>query len=204
MAGPAKNSSELSAAKQALLELRLQKRRESVQATAVPRRQPGDGPFPQSSAQQRLSLLQQLHPSLCAYNVGRVMRIRGQLDADALDAALAGIVERHAAIRTALSFDGGVAVQHIRAAGTVRMERIDLVSASDPESAALRLVRDELRRPCDLQAGLLLRARLLRVAPEEHILALVLHHAASDEDSKGILFAELAQRYDAGRLGRAV
>ncbi|MDX6734015.1 MAG: hypothetical protein QOC54_3963, partial [Baekduia sp.] len=190
----------LSPAKQALLELRLQQR--AAARSAGPVRRPGDGPFPLSPGQQRMWLIDQLHPGLAAYNVGRVLRIRGELDVAALERAVDGIVARHTALRTALVLEDGGPVQYVRAATPVGIEVVDLTGHADPEAAALALAREEWRRPFALESGRLLRARLIALAPEHHLLVLMIHHAASDEGSKVLLFDELAHRYAAAAAGR--
>jgi amino acid adenylation domain-containing protein len=194
---------DLSPAKRALLELRLRQREAERRRQAEgPGRHGGDS-APLSSAQQRLWLLDQLHPGLAAYNVGRVLRLRGRLDAGALETALAGVVERHAVLRSALVVENGEPVQRARPAPGAVLQHVDCSSAPDPEAAAEPLIADELRRPFDLAAGVLIRGRLIRLADDLHVLVLVLHHTASDEGSKMLIFDELGVRYTAALEGRA-
>lgn len=196
---------ELSAAKRALLEQRRRQRRAARErSTSRPSRRPGDGPFPLSFGQQRMWLLDQLHPGLTAYNAGRVLRLRGPLDVGALERALTGIAGRHAALRTTLGIEDDEPVQRIGPAFAISLEPSDVTAAPDPEAAARELIVEEVRRPFDLASGVLMRARLFRLDVQDHMLAIVMHHVASDEGSKLVLFDELGVRYNAARAGRAV
>lgn len=193
----------LTPAKQALLDLRRRQARVTgALAPAAPRAVPGDGPFPLSYAQRRMWLLDQLNPGLVAYNSARVLRLRGGLDREALELALSGIIERHTVLRTIMRLEEGEPMQWIGPCFRVELEPLEISARADPAAATRELIVEELRRPFDLAGGALLRARLLRIAEDEHVLVLVLHHAASDEASKALLFDELGERYTAARAGR--
>src|SRR5205814_332422 len=95
--------------------------------------------------------------------------------------------------------------QIVADASPVTLARHDLshLSGVAQEEALEHLLRDESRRPFDLSADTLLRAALVRMGPDDHVLLAVLHHIASDGWSRGILFRELAELYAAEREGRA-
>lgn len=169
---------------------------------AVPelRRRPASGePAPLSFAQERLWFLSQRDPESRAYHVPYGVPWRGPLDVDALRRALSGVVARHEALRTRFAVTAGVPVQEAAPAGPVPIEVVDAVSWGAEEVA--RVTAAFAREPFDLRAGSLLRARVLRRGPEDHVLVLVLHHIATDGWSVRVLFDELAALYSAFSAG---
>ncbi len=161
--------------------------------------------LPLSFAQQRLWFLDQLEPGNLFYNIPTVLRLRGQLDIPALIAALNEIVARHEVLRTTFAAKGGVPRQIIAPSLTLDIPVTDL--SAEPldqrETRALELARAEIRTPFDLAAGPLLRARLIRLADDERIAVLTIHHIVTDGWSMGVLVAELAKLYEARRKGDA-
>ncbi len=168
---------------------------------------PRDGALPLSFAQQRLWFLGRLDPESSAYNLPVALRLRGPLDARALERALGEIVRRHETLRTVFDEAGGEPVQVIRAApdGAPALPAPDLSGLPEGarEAEARRLALAEARRPFDLARGPLLRARLVRLAPGEHVLVLAMHHVAGDGWSVGVLFRELSALYPAYLAGEA-
>ncbi|HWO61874.1 MAG TPA: condensation domain-containing protein, partial [Umezawaea sp.] len=146
--------------------------------TAAPR----DGVVPLSPAQQRLWFLHRLDPTATDYNTGVGLRLSGPLDVDALRTALAGLVDRHEAMRTTFDEVDGVGVQVVAPHGTVPLRVADLSRvAPDERDAALdRLCTEELTTPFDLRVGPLARAVLARLADDDHVLLLDQHHIATD------------------------
>ncbi|HEX8276908.1 MAG TPA: amino acid adenylation domain-containing protein [Longimicrobiaceae bacterium] len=157
-----------------------------------------DGPLPLSFAQQRLWFVEQLAPGTPAYNVPAMVRLSGALDVEALRRSLEEIVRRHEGIRTRFGLADGEPVQTVAPAEPVALQVEDVAD----EDAARREFAEEARRPFDLAGEALFRFRLLRVAAEEHVLLLVVHHAVADGWSMGILFRELAALYPAFAAGR--
>ncbi|MFH8972852.1 amino acid adenylation domain-containing protein [Streptomyces sp. NPDC017890] len=152
--------------------------------------------LPLSPAQQRLWFLGQLEEGNPAYNIPVAVRLTGALDVAALGAAVRDVVVRHEALRTRFPDTNGRPRQEIVEADAVR---IDLpVSALTEDS-----VREAARRGFDLAVELPLRAELFRVADEEHVLLLVLHHIASDGWSIAPLARDLATAYEARVAGAA-
>ncbi|MFJ9382053.1 amino acid adenylation domain-containing protein, partial [Streptomyces sp. NPDC101455] len=166
--------------------------------TAVDR----DQVLPLSFAQQRLWFLDQLEPGSAEYNLSSLMRWAGPLDVSALGAALSGVVARHEVLRTRLVAGAdGVAYQVIDVPASVLLPVVDVSAAVDPRAAARALVAVDAGRAFDLSAGPLVRAVLVRVSVDEHVLALVMHHVVSDEWSGRILRRELSALYEAFRDG---
>ncbi|GAA0229475.1 hypothetical protein GCM10009527_027460 [Actinomadura nitritigenes] len=160
-----------------------------------------DRPLPLSFAQQRLWFLDQLEPGSAEYNVPLALRLRGDLDAAALDAALATVVERHEVLRTRLVAVDGVARQVVDPPGGVRPARVDLTGEPDALERAEAFAAADARTPFDLAAGPLLRATLIRLAPADHVLSLCMHHVVCDEWSAGVLRRELSALYAAYSRG---
>ena len=166
---------------------------------------PRTGNLPLSFAQQRLWFLDRLLPNKAAYNIPTVWQLRGQLDALALERSLNELVVRHETLRTRFVLSGDAPVQVIEPPSAVALPITDLSSMPQVErEARVRQITDtEARQPFDLEAGPLLRAQLLRLAAEEHLLLFNLHHIASDDWSMGVLCRELSSGYNAFVSGHA-
>ncbi|WP_375773024.1 amino acid adenylation domain-containing protein [Archangium gephyra] len=161
--------------------------------------------MPLSFAQQRLWFLEQLAPGSFAYNVPWFARLTGPLDVAALERSLLALVQRHEALRTTFPRVEGRPVQRtVPELGlTLPVESLEGVSGGERETAARRLAEEEARRPFDLEQGPLMRARLLRLSAEEHVLLLTLHHIVCDGWSMGLLERELGALYTAFSRGEA-
>ncbi|WP_164014709.1 non-ribosomal peptide synthetase [Pyxidicoccus trucidator] len=165
---------------------------------------PRTGELPLSFAQQRLWFIDQLEPGSPLYNMPAALRLEGSLDAQALEAALAEVVRRHEALRTTFVSHEGQPVQHIHPDGGFRLSRVELTALppAQRQDEARRLAREEAQRPFDLAAGPLLRALLLRLDEDEHVLLLSLHHIVTDGWSTGNLVREVAALYTAFTSGQ--
>ncbi|TMQ67695.1 MAG: amino acid adenylation domain-containing protein, partial [Candidatus Eisenbacteria bacterium] len=166
----------------------------------------GDGPQPVSFAQKRLWFIDQLQPGSPAYNIPLALRLRGRLDAGALERSLEAIVGRHEALRTVFPrVDGGPA-QAIRPAGPFALPRLDRtgMAADGRDADARTLAEREARAAFDLERGPLFRGRLLRFDDEDHVLMLTMHHIVSDGWSLGVLLRELGDLYEGFVTGRPV
>jgi len=160
------------------------------------KRQEGE-PLRLSYAQERQWFLWQLEPQSTAYHVPRALRLSGALDVAALQCSFDTLVMRHESLRTHLQEDGDSALQII--AEQVQVN-IALVDAEEAQVKAL--VEAEIAQPFDLQQGPLLRVKLLRLAPQEHVLVLVQHHIVSDGWSMQVMVDELVQLYAAHVQGQ--
>ncbi|GHF67753.1 hypothetical protein GCM10018790_52160 [Kitasatospora xanthocidica] len=167
-------------------------------ATAAPRHSAGtDGPAPLSHAQQRMWLMDHLGQGGALYNVPIAARLRGPLDRVALAAAITGLTERHAVLRTRYPRRGGQPYQQIDPSAPVPLPVVD----AGTEPAAAEQLAAEAARPFDLAAGPVLRALLLRHGHQDHTLVLTIHHIAVDGGSLPVLAADLAALYAAARDG---
>ena len=155
--------------------------------------------LPLSFAQQRLWFLDQLDPGSPVYNIPASIRVRGLLNAAALEQSFNEIVRRHEALRTTFAVVDGSSVQVIAPTMTVSLPIVDLseLTQTEREAQALRLATEEAQRPFDLTRGPLVRVSLLRLHDEDHILLLTMHHIVSDGWSVSVLFRELAALYEA-------
>jgi amino acid adenylation domain-containing protein len=155
--------------------------------------------LPLSFAQQRLWFIHQLNPQSAAYNMRHAVRLRGQLDVDALERALVEIVKRHEILRTTFATVEGEPVQVISESIPVHLLRKDFsqLSETEREEATRRFTSDEVRQPFNLAEGPLLRPVLIRLSEDEHVLLFVMHHIISDGWSTDILAQELGKLYEA-------
>ena len=154
---------------------------------------PRDTPPPASFAQQRLWFLDSFEPESTAYLTGYAVRLRGDLDVAALRAAFTLLVARHESLRTTFEPSETGPVQVIHPPDDVQLPLVDAELAE--------VLRAEAETPFDLRTGPLLRLKLVRLAPDEHVLTVALHHIVTDGWSMGVLGAELAAAYAALRDG---
>ncbi len=158
---------------------------------------------PLSFAQNRLWFIDQLQGPSPVYNLAVGLRLRGRLDVDALGAALADVVGRHESLRTLFPAVEGIPRQLV-----VPVERADLgwdvVDAAGWSASRLGEAIDTAARySFDLAAEIPLRARLFRVAEDEHVLVGVVHHIAADGWSITPLVADLGVAYASRCAGQA-
>jgi amino acid adenylation domain-containing protein len=161
--------------------------------------------LPLSFAQQRLWFIAQLDAAAgAAYHIPAGLRLRGRLDSAALRRALDRIVERHEVLRTHFELIEGQAVQRIAPASVgFQLQQHDLRDASDGEEQIGYWSDLEAQAEFDLQHGPLIRGRLLRLAEQEHVLLVTMHHIVSDGWSLGVLRRELSALYRAFSEGEA-
>ncbi|MGH8782250.1 amino acid adenylation domain-containing protein, partial [Paraburkholderia sp.] len=153
--------------------------------------------LPLSAAQARLWFLWKLDPHSAAYNVNGALQFDGALNRAALQAALDALVARHPALRMRFGETQGAPYQTIGAAGACALRVIDLSDRQGPDvDREVDAQLAELARvPFDLTADAPLRATLLRIAADRHVLHLGQHHIVSDDWSVGLLFADFARAY---------
>lgn len=159
--------------------------------------------FPLSFAQQRLWFLQQMNPQSPAYNMPVASRLLGRLDVKALEQALNEIVQRHEVLRTTFQIVDAQPMQVISSRAALTLPLLDLTHLPETarEAEAHRLAVENLRQPFDLVNGPLVRAGLLRMNVEDHVLLLAMHHIISDGWSISVLVNELAALYNSFSLG---
>jgi hypothetical protein len=195
--------SELSPKQRALLELRLKQKRVAPPPLKISRQRREGVNLPLSFAQQRLWFIDQLEPGSALYNMPMTARLSGSLDVGALEQTLTEIVRRHESLRTAFPEVNGEPVQVINPAAPLTLPVTDLSHLSDGEreTEARRIATEEAQKAFDLATGPLMRASLLRLGDEEHIILFTMHHIISDGWSMGILVREVAALYEAYSAG---
>ncbi|GAA3814321.1 hypothetical protein GCM10022226_39030 [Sphaerisporangium flaviroseum] len=155
---------------------------------------------PLSFAQQRLWVLHRLEGPGAAYTIPMAWRLSGPLDHSALDAAVRDLAVRHESLRTVFPERDGLAYQRILDPGQVRITtRVEQVT----EEELPRRLAEAARLGFEIDREPPLRAWVFQLAPEEHVLLLVVHHIAGDEWSDRPLWRDLTAAYQARRDGRA-
>src|SRR6266436_4057799 len=150
-----------------------------------------------SYGQRRLWFLERLEGGGGRYVIPLAVRLRGELEVGALEAALGDVVERHESLRTIFPERLGVARQEVLAGGAGRV-RLSVRAVSEGELAGALKAASQVG--FDLSREVPLRAHLFALGGDEHVLLLVLHHIAGDGWSLGPLARDLSLGYGA-RLG---
>ncbi|WP_426144005.1 amino acid adenylation domain-containing protein, partial [Pseudomonas sp. DWP3-1-2] len=169
---------------------------EEPAAPTGPGRRTEHGPAPLSFAQRRLWFLQQYEVHSPAYNSARALRIQGQPDVPALQAALRRLIERHASLRTRFVLVDDQPVQVIEPRVDFHLEYAHLPADANLEAE----LRQRVAVPFDLAQAPLLRASLL-CDTQGAVLLLCLHHIVADAWSNPLLIADLGQAYAAALCG---
>ncbi|UYM03632.1 condensation domain-containing protein [Solicola gregarius] len=175
-------------------------------------------PAPLAPQQRGLWFLQQLRPDTSEYNLQVALRLHGSLDVANLRTAIGHVVRRHEPLRTRIVPDpAGVPHQHVAgrdedgALPRIEPEFAEFADLDDGaggtgtgsvEQTIQGVLREELDRPFDLVTDLPMRVRLIRFAPDEHLLVLTFNHLAVDGVSLSIVSAELTRTYAALIDGR--
>ena len=184
--------------RRALLEQRLlQARRLQRTQPTIPQRQSTDATW-LSFGQQQMWFLDQLTPGTSTYNIPDAMQISGPLDVSALERALQVIVGRHEVLRTHLASVDGSPVPVAEEHWSIKVSVIDVRSSSQEDRAAeaKKIILQEARKPFDISQDLMLRAVVVRLQENEHLLLFLTHHIAWDVSSRVVLYRELATLYE--------
>jgi amino acid adenylation domain-containing protein len=185
----------LSDAKRALLEQRL-RRRSAAGTRTVPPRPPGR-PVPLSFGQERLWFMEQFAPGSAAYTIPLSLRLRGPLDPDRLELALRALAARHESLRMRFPSDeDGRPSVVVGETAEVETRR----ATARGEAEAVEILSAETARPFDLAAGPPIRSTLVRLAEDDHVLLVTVHHIAADGWSMEILADELRALYGGADL----
>nr|WP_267497724.1 non-ribosomal peptide synthase/polyketide synthase [Paenibacillus farraposensis] len=150
--------------------------------------------YPASSAQKRLYVLSQLEGGEISYNMPGVMMVEGKLDRTRLEAAFRRLISRHETLRTSFDVVNGEPVQRVHEEVPFAVEYAE----AREEEAKVR-IRDFIR-PFDLQQAPLLRAGLIKLQQDRHLLLFDMHHIISDGTSMGVLTEEFIQMYEGSEL----
>ncbi|GHO60113.1 hypothetical protein KSB_85880 [Ktedonobacter robiniae] len=155
--------------------------------------------LPLSFAQQRLWFLDRLEPQSTAYLISNARLLRGELDLVALGRSIQALVQRHESLRTIIQVQNDEPAQFISPARGYRLPIIDLRGLQEDarQRSARMLVTQEAQQPCDLMRGPLFRCSFVRLADEEGVLLVTMHHIISDAWSMQLFYSELRHLYQA-------
>ncbi|MFE9443803.1 amino acid adenylation domain-containing protein [Streptomyces sp. NPDC006602] len=158
------------------------------------------GPSPASFSQARLWFADQMGQRGLEFVYPYAMRLRGALDVAALSQALDGLVARHETLRTTFTAPDGEPLQTVNEPYSLALTAVEL--GAEDDAVLHGELRAAIEIPFDISRGPVLRTRLWRTGPDEHVFLLVIHHIATDGWSMEILFRELGEAYDALTAGR--
>ncbi len=173
--------------------------------TTIGRRPAEMAEIPLSFAQRRLWFLHQLEPGSPTYNISSAVRLLGRLRVPVLQRVLDAIVRRHEILRTTFPVKGnGEPVQVVAREASLPLRIVDLqdLPTERREHEARRLAAEDAQRPFDLEAGPLVRVHLLRLADDDHVLLVTMHHIVADGWSVGVFIQETAALYQAFTQGK--
>jgi amino acid adenylation domain-containing protein len=198
----AKQGSELSELKAALLRQWREGRAPAPAAPVIPAY--GPGPAPLSYAQRRLWFLDQMTPGSPAFNLSHCVLLDGRLDPVVLGLALDDLVARHDTLRTVIRLADEEPVQLVTDAARPALRTVDLrdLPAGEAWERALDTARATVDEPMDLATGPLARLLLVRL-PERDMLVMVVHHIVADGWALAVALLELSSAYQARAAGRA-
>ncbi|MGV7936837.1 condensation domain-containing protein, partial [Mycobacterium kansasii] len=158
---------------------------------------------PLSFAQSRLWFLDQLHGPAPVYNMAVGLRLRGELEADALGVALADVVGRHEILRTVISTLQGMPRQLVLPPEQAEFGWEIMDARGWPKARLAAAIAETARRTFNLTADIPLRARLFRITHDEHVLVAAVHHIAADGWSVTPLVRDLGVAYASRCAGQA-
>ena len=183
----------------ALLEIRLQKKRSTEPGASNPPTARLDSlVLPISPGQARLLSIEQLTPGTTRYNLTSGLRLMGGLDQEAFLSGMQLIFQRHQVLRTAFSQEDGAWLQRLIDIPEPVLPTINLahLPATQRMKTALEHARKESTRPIDFLQGPLVRSVLIRLAANDHIFVVTMHHMVSDNWSFNVFFNELSEVYN--------
>jgi amino acid adenylation domain-containing protein len=158
-----------------------------------------DKPLALSFAQQRLWVLNRLEPDSPIYNIPAAIRLKGSLNVGALNQTLGEIVRRHQILRTIFPAIDGEPIQIIQDSSEMRVALVDLqdLLESQREAETRRLAAVEINVPFNLAEGPLIRALLIQLGEEDHVIIFTMHHIVCDGWSMDVLVGEVTALYKA-------
>ncbi|MFC0861440.1 amino acid adenylation domain-containing protein [Sphaerimonospora cavernae] len=162
------------------------------------------GVWPLGQTQRGLWFLDNFNPDSSFYIVSMGLRLRGHLDADALRSAFAACLARHEALRTRFVTLDGIPYQVFVADGSMEVPLLDIgdLDAAQAEEFVQQRCDLAANTPFDLAADQLIRAELVRLADDHHVLVVAVHHIIFDGWSAQVLLSDLASAYEAEATGR--
>ena len=154
---------------------------------------------PMSPAQQRIWFIEQLAPEALSYNEAEAVRLKGDLDVEALEQAFNIIVSRHELLRSTIKTTDSKSYFVVHDEWPLEFKVTDLggLKRDEQDSEVDRLLISEPRKPYNLEKAPGIRVTLVRLNAREHVLILMMHHIICDWSSEGVLWRELSAQYHA-------
>lgn len=132
----------------------------------------------------------------CAFNLASTLHLKGRLRFDALKTAVRLLMKRHEGLRCVPNADG--VTQRVMPLGEPDLPLIDLSALTDDRDARLEQIRQkEVTEEFDFDKGPLFRAKVIKLAEEEHLIILTAHHLIADGWSCGVICRDLGKLYAA-------
>ena len=169
-------------------------RKKKPQATHIPRLPEGTL-APLSYGQQRLWFLQEMQPENPFYNYAETYRLRGNLNVEHLLKSLDAVAQRHDVLRTTFELNDGQIHQVIHADSRFQISQFNLENHQNPESEAKKIAFQEANTYFELTADSLTRVTLIKLAQNDHLLVLTMHHIITDKWSMRVFRDDLASAY---------
>ncbi|RAM49069.1 MAG: non-ribosomal peptide synthetase [Hapalosiphonaceae cyanobacterium JJU2] len=172
---------------------------------AITRTAPEQKDIPLSFAQERLWFLDQLEGASATYNIPAALRLKGELNREALEQALGELVRRHEVLRTSFVNEGGTPRQLIHPSISLEPEVVDLqhLHESEQQGVLTQQIQEFALMPFELAVAPLIRCCLWQISEQEHVFGVNLHHIISDGWSTGVLIREVSALYAAYCAGEA-
>lgn len=187
-----KQAQQLAEARRKLLAKRLSKKSKAVKPSSIPPK-PSDTPSYASFGQQRLWYVHQTQPDSAAYHMVNVVRMRGELDTDALEQSLQAVIKHQDALRTTFSLEDGVVLQDVQVDAEISFVQEKLATNANIEAE----IKNFATQSFDITQAPLLRAGVWIVDEQTYYLAIIIHHIIADEWSMDVLWREMATIYEA-------
>ncbi|MCZ6677611.1 MAG: AMP-binding protein, partial [Candidatus Poribacteria bacterium] len=162
----------------------------------IPKRTPGST-YPVSRGQTRMFIFEQMSTEVEVLNLVEAMRLRGKLNAGALEQAFEALIERHENLRTTFDYSEGQYTAVVHQTWPMELKKMDLrdLTDADKHTRVDRILQDEPSRPYQLDKETGFRVTLIRLDSEEQILLLMFHHIICDSASVGVFWRELSTLY---------
>ena len=161
------------------------------------------GPLPVSFAQQRLWFFDRMQPGTSHYNIALALRLRGAMDQRALTRALDALTQRHESLRTCIREEDGNPLVEIKQDVGTSVRFVDLShlrpDAREREGGLLAVARAQ--EPFDLAHGPMARFLIVKLAADDCLLLICMHHVAADGWSLSVAAREITAVYEADIAG---
>ena len=157
--------------------------------------------LPLTFSQERLWFIDRLEGSL-QYHIPAVLRLKGKLNIDAVDFALQNIINRHEVLRSVILEEDGKGYQQVKDKDNWKLQVIDGSDYKDDEDKLKDQINKLIGIPFDLSKDHMIRGNLIRLGEDDNVLALVMHHIASDGWSVSVIVREFVELYDSFEKGR--